>query len=600
MGVVYIAYDHKLHEPCALKTYRDEVFARSPEVADRFRQEAATWIGLDLHLNVTQARLVTMIDGKPYIVLELVTGGDLATRIGRADLMGNPAAVLRFALQFCDGMIHAMAKGIKAHRDIKPQNCLIAEGDVLKVTDFGLAKVLDLDGLHPAATPAPTGGFWVASGTHSLLNPSAAVDRSNQGLTRTGVGAGTCTHMAPEQFRNTKGVDVRADVYSFGIMLFQMATGQLPFQGRTWQDFERMHTLFEPPAISGALADALNPLVRRCLEKDPSRRFSDFSVLRSELGRIYSALERRPAPNPVSGTDLQAFQLSAKAVSLCNLGRMEQGMACFDQALELDPLSVAIWYNKGVYLGKAPAALACYQRALNNSEYAGDLDWTIRPEQIWFNMALVLEELGDLEAAGNCYDEALALNPQYEKGLLAKGVALESLGRIDEALDLYDRALAANPRSVGALASKGSAMADLGCLDEALSFFSASLEIDPVCVMALYNKGLVLGKLGRSEEEIVCYDEALKIDPHHGMCWYNKGIALGELGHAQEEVSCYERAIDINPSHWQAWINKGTTLVQLHNYAEALTCFEAAKRLGADEADEAIERCRRLMRFKRP
>jgi serine/threonine protein kinase/Tfp pilus assembly protein PilF len=600
MGVVYVVYDHKLHEASALKTYRDEVFETAPETADRFRQEALTWITLDIHPNITQARLVTNIDNKPYVVMEFVSGGDLASRIAGGDLIEDPILVLRFALQFCDGMMHAVAKGVKAHRDIKPQNCLIADGGILKVTDFGLAKVLSPSGKPSVAAAAIKDSAWSAlSGTHSFLNLSQSPECWSPGLTRTGVGAGTCTHMAPEQFKDAKRVDIRADVYSFGVMLFQMLTGYLPFQGRTWQDFKRLHETKVPPILSGPLADSLNPVIQRCLHKDPGKRFSDFSVLRDELADIFSLVAGRIAPKPVAGPKLQAFQLSAKAVSLCNLGRTQQGLACFDEALDIDPFSVAIWYNKGVYLGKTRAASACYQRALENLEYAGELDWTIDPELIWFNMGVALEDLGDSQSAANCYERALSVNPHYEKALLAKGSWLESSGRIDDALALYDMALAANPRSVGALVSKGSLVADLGCLDEGLHLMSAALEIDPRCLIGLYNKGLILGKLGRSEEEITCYDAALKIDPKYGMCWYNKGIALGELGRIQEELTCYQRAIDIDPNHWQAWMNKGTTLVQLHSFTEALTCFEAAKRLGSEEAGEALQRCHRLIELQR-
>src|SRR5882724_7624882 len=182
MGIVYIVYDHEHRAPYAVKTFfDDEVGDDSDGIAD-FTEEALTWINLDVHENVTRAEFVETILGKPYLFLEFVSGGDLSRWIGTPRLTEDLPQVLRFAIQFCDGMNHAVAKGIKVHRDIKPRNCLITEDYTLKVTDFGLAKAF-----HDAK---PTG----------KKNESAAqkVQESNVGQTRTGTGAGTCTHMAPE------------------------------------------------------------------------------------------------------------------------------------------------------------------------------------------------------------------------------------------------------------------------------------------------------------------------------------------------------------------------------------------------------------------
>jgi len=140
MGRVYIVYDHEFQEPFAAKTFQDELFKRNPMVAERFTQEALAWIRLDRHENIAQARFVQNIEGKPFLFLEYVSGGDLSDWIGTPRLSEDLPQVLRFAIEFCDGMSHALSKGIQAHRDIKPANCLITEDHTLKVTDFGLAK----------------------------------------------------------------------------------------------------------------------------------------------------------------------------------------------------------------------------------------------------------------------------------------------------------------------------------------------------------------------------------------------------------------------------------------------------------------------------
>src|SRR5438034_2023579 len=195
MGIVYIVYDHKHRMPYAVKTFRDDKLADDSDVAADFTKEALAWVNLDAHENVTRAEFVQTIQGKPFLFLEYVSGGDLKSWIGTPRLTEDLPQVLRFGIQFCDGMNHAVAKGIKVHRDIKPRNCLITEDHTLKVTDFGLAKAFD--------DPKATGG----------KNKTAAQTAQDSSVseTRTGTGAGTCTHMAPEQFDDVNKVDLRAD-----------------------------------------------------------------------------------------------------------------------------------------------------------------------------------------------------------------------------------------------------------------------------------------------------------------------------------------------------------------------------------------------------
>jgi len=189
MGIVYVVYDHQRREPLAAKTFRDEVFQRDPTIAKRFSQEAYIWINLDRHENVTQARFVETVEGKPMLFLEYVSGGDLSGWIGTPCLTSDLPRILLFAIQFCDGMAHAHSKGIKVHRDVKPQNCLVTENYRLKVTDFGLAKMFDE--MSASATSA-----------------SPCVNRLSIAMSCSGVAVGTATHMAPEQFDDAKSVDV--------------------------------------------------------------------------------------------------------------------------------------------------------------------------------------------------------------------------------------------------------------------------------------------------------------------------------------------------------------------------------------------------------
>jgi len=377
MGIVYIVYDHEFREPFAAKTFQDDIFAQNPVIADCFTQEALTWVNLDVHQNVTRAFFAWTIGSKPFLFLEYASGGDLGGWIGTPRLTEDLPQVLRFAIQFCDGMTHALAKGIKAHRDIKPQNCLITQDYTLKVTDFGLAKVFDdlntadWRGRSAGEEEKERGGLLGRLLERRQVSSKGGADTPNVeglsiGLTGTGMAAGTCTHMAPEQFDDAKHVDVRADVYAFGVMLFQMVTGKPPFVGRTWQEFKNLHQTQALPPLPNSIPPLIT-VVNSCLAKDPARRFADFSAVRERLADLYTKLTGIHAPRPVVGAELSAVGWGNKGLSLASLGRPEEALACFDHALTLDSRDALAWSNKGVALralGRPEEALTCYDRAL--------------------------------------------------------------------------------------------------------------------------------------------------------------------------------------------------------------------------------------------
>jgi len=323
MGVVYVAIDRlgeRGRSVVAIKTLRDEWLA-DPEWKARFAAEGELWVELGTHPHIVHAYSVDEFEGKPHILLELVNGGDLRKRIGTPEL--DVATALRLGVQFCLGMEHAIRRGLRCHRDIKPGNLMIDEAGHLKITDFGLAVIRDelhatnprsADGSIPLADVTPTGLIQYADPIDrpppvaKPPDPEAILETTSRSpglfpidnlrITQTGSLLGTLPYMAPEQFRDSKAVDVRADIYAFGVVLFQMLTGELPFHGRTIARLDRAHSLYAPPSVKASIprkfareAGAIDEIVQTCLKKDAGERYETMEDLRRALSHVAKQVE---------------------------------------------------------------------------------------------------------------------------------------------------------------------------------------------------------------------------------------------------------------------------------------------------------------------
>jgi tetratricopeptide (TPR) repeat protein len=531
---VYIVYDHETQLPYAVKTLQETWMARHASVAKRFVEAAQTWIALEAHAHIVQAHFVETIDDQPLLFLEYVSGGDLRDWLGIPRLTHDLPQVVHLAMQCCDGMIHALGQGMQCHRDIKPSNCLITSDGVLKLTDMSLAPVFDRLEADPDGPPA------------------LSVHRFQVGPGHLDTVAGTCTHMAPELFDNPRQADVRTDIYAFGVLVFQMATGTLPFTGQTWQELAHLHRTQPLPTLNPQLTD-LGPLLETCLAKDPAQRFVNFHEVREQLGELYTSLTNTPAPLPIVGPALEAVRWTDTGAALDNLGRHQAALVCYDRALALDS----------------------------------------RHELAWVHRGTSLEALGQTENALACCDHALQLNSRSEQALLAKGMMHGAVGQLEEARQYCDRALKINPRSEQAWVNMGTALDALGRRTEALSCYNNVLTLNPRNAQAWFNAGVVLGDMGRHEEALGCCERSLVLNPHNEQAWVNRGLTLAELQRSEEALACFDRALALNPRLEQGWFNKGVALVQVfQRYAEALACFEEAERLGSTQAAEGIALCR--------
>jgi eukaryotic-like serine/threonine-protein kinase len=549
MGEVYLAEDEQLGRKVAIKFLPADV-ATDERAKQRQIREARTAATLD-HPNICSIYEVGQDAEHSFIVLQYIEGETLAARL-KSQLPDLPEA-LAIAAQVADALNEAHARGI-IHRDIKPENIMLTARAQVKVLDFGLAKLMNDSG--------DTGG------TATMLSVPGMV-------------MGTVPYMSPEQVRGEE-LDCRSDIFSFGIVLYELLSGRRPFEAKSTAEIMSAILTANPPPIErpspGHTDGAAERLIRKCLEKDPSLRYQTMGDLIPDLQQIRRDSETgQVAPRawePTVKLTEATPPRKSRRLSRSKLELIFAGVVLAVAAI------IYIWSSRtpqaaprpGV-LSANPAAYDSYLRGKVNvsSENRDSNETAIKLFQQAIatdsNFAAAYAELGRAytiksryfatvaeqkqlnEDAEVAVDKALAIDPNLAEGYFARGLMLWTPSKRfphEQAIQAYKRAIELNPNFDEAHHQLGFVYLHIGLLDKASQEIEKTLAIKPDNTLARYRLGVINMCRAQYLEAFQIFNST-PLEQNPALLGFYKPNALFRLGRTKEASALVEQVLKTYP-----------------------------------------------------
>lgn len=581
MGEVWRARDTRLDRDVAIKVLPQAPDADSTR-KQRFLREARAASAL-IHPNIVTVHEINATGGIDFMVMEYIRGRPLS------ELLANPlpmATTLDYAIQICGALTAAHDAGV-VHRDLKPGNIMVTPSGLVKVLDFGIAKRLTKeDGGDPALT----------------------VSRS---LTQAGATLGTPAYMSPEQAVGDE-VDARSDIFSFGVVLYQMLTGSLPFRGRTTLTLLRQIVHDEPPPLSTLeprLPSSLSAIVDRCLAKEPDARYASASQVAHAIKAVLESSEL-PAPIPIDQGPTRTFD--AMPVIAPDPRRIRWMPAAAVVVLLIAGTGwLARWAMRDT-VGVVPAprpdnaaatAPELYQRATDRLRAyyrEGTVDQAIddlklalerrtpyplaearlslafwrknflSPDAVWRTQALATAQ------------RAISGDAQLAVAHVAHGAALALTGELDKAAAAYEQALTLDPTNAELMWRMGDLAMARKDQSSAEQHYRRAIAVDAKDWEAHVKLGGWYYRQGRYLDALAAYESARALAPDHARIYSNLGATYHQLDRTDEAAAAFQRALEIVPDTL-TYSNLGTLLYFQGRYPEAVSALERSVALGANQ-----------------
>ena len=557
MGEVYRAEDTELDRQVALKLLRPEM-ADAPERLERFRCEAKAAAALN-HPSIVTIHSIEEADGQPFLTMELVDGKTLDHHIPEGGITED--RFLNLAVPLADALGIAHAKGI-VHRDLKPANIMVTDEGQVKILDFGLAKL--------RATTTVEG--------ESELD---TLRFSQEGLLM-----GTVPYMSPEQVQG-KEADNRSDIFSLGVVLYEMATGQRPFEGENSATLISSILRDEPRPVTEINHEAshrLSRVIRRCIEKDAERRFQSAIDLRNELEELSS--DETPYAPSLAVLPFADMSPNKDQDYFCE-GIAEELINAF---AKIEGLRVASRISSFRFAGPI-VDLGEIGRLLNVDTV---LDGSVRKSgnKLRITAELVNPATGFSLWTGNWdreISDVFAIQLEIAdyivralKVRLTPGErrVMETVSTADsQAYDYYlrGRKFYYQYRRQG--------------VEFALQMFSRAIDIDPKYALAWAGLSdchvYLCANAGHSEEDLrradVASRNAIELDPELAEAQASRGVALSLLGRHPEAEAAFEAAIRLNPRLFEAHYFFARDCFAQGQFEKAIGLYERASELRPDD-----------------
>ena len=401
MGNVFLVKKNSIPYPFVLKSYQ----TTKPELEAIFLNEAKNWVSFGVHQNIVKAMFAEKIDGQIYVAAEYVQGNEkgenrLSNYIGKNISL---PLLIKWAIQFTYGMNHCLGKGMKAHSDIKPDNILIDSDFNLKITDFGLSKSF---------------------------------------ITENVVGGGTPLYNSPEQILDSTRIDHRSDIYSFGIVLYQLVTGgDYPYLMSS-PDIRKVHLTEDVKR----LIHPLYPVVKKCMEKDLTKRYQQFQELFNDIVKVAKS-EVIEIPKQIISRDDKLEELYILSCSLSAIDEREQALKAIREYIVHQPDHSSAWTQKGrleFELGNFNEALESTKKSVYLYQYSS---------QALNNLGAIYLELDNANDARTCLLRAVEIDPDNSGALMNLANALIETGNFEESAQCILRCFELTPSKSSLIAN---------------------------------------------------------------------------------------------------------------------------------------------------